>query len=382
MTRVHGTAPERTEVRVGFMPLTDCAPVVMASVLGFDEQHGIRIVLSKEASWSSVRDRLVRGQLDAAHVLYGLMVGVQLGIGGAPHPLAILMGLSRNGQAITLSRRLAERGAVDGSSLAQLIRAEPRGYSFGHTFPTGNHALWLYYWLAAAGIDPFRHAYSVTVPPPQMAANLAAGHMDGYCAGEPWGARAVRDGSGFTVATSQEIWPDHPGKVLGTSAAFADACPNTCRGLVAAVLQAARWLDASGANRSAAAEVLSSPAYVGAAREDIAPRLLGRYEDGLGNSWDDANPVRFHDGGAVNHPWLSDATWFMTQQVRWGLLKKEPDYEAVAAALNRVRLYREAAEVAEVPTFAALHRTSRLIDGVVWDGSDPHGYLASCTIRR
>jgi ABC-type nitrate/sulfonate/bicarbonate transport system substrate-binding protein len=185
-----------------------------------------------------------------AHVLYGLLYGVEMGIGSRAVPMAVLMNLSRNGQAITLSRALGEAGVLDGPSLAARMRAAPpargaRRFTFAHTFPTGNHAMFLYYWLAAAGIDPLRDIQAATVPPGQMAASLAAGHIDGFCAGEPWGARAVLDGSGVTVATSQDIWPGHPGKALGATAAFADANPHACRALVAALLEAARWIDAS-----------------------------------------------------------------------------------------------------------------------------------------
>ncbi|MFL6672694.1 MAG: CmpA/NrtA family ABC transporter substrate-binding protein [Massilia sp.] len=159
--------PEKDTLKVGFMPLTDCASLVMASVLGFDERYGIRIVLSKEHSWSGMRDRLASGELDAAHVLYGLLYGVQMGIGTAPKAMAVLMNLNRNGQSITLSRSLAERGARDGPGLAALVRNERRRFTFAHTFPTGNHAMLLYYWLAAAGIDPLRDATVLTVPPGQ-----------------------------------------------------------------------------------------------------------------------------------------------------------------------------------------------------------------------
>lgn len=210
-----------------------------------------------------------------------------------------------------------------------------------------------------------------------MAASLAAGHIDGFCAGEPWSARAVLDGAGFTVATSQDIWPDHPGKALGATAAFADANPDACRALVAALLEAGRWIDASAAHRDAAAEILASPAWVHADRDLIAARLHGRYEDGLGRHWRDPDPLRFHAGGDVNFPWLSDGMWFMTQHRRWGLLREDPDYLAVATRVNRVALYREAAQSAGVAAPGGLLRSSVLIDGRIWNGRDPLGFIAS-----
>jgi nitrate/nitrite transport system substrate-binding protein len=374
--------PEKTVIRAGFMPLTDCASLVMASVLGLDDKYGIKLELARQHSWSGMRDRLLQGEIDAAHVLYGLLYGVENGIGTAPTRMAVLMNLSRNGQAITLSRALASQGVTDLGTLAAAMRKGTRRFTFAHTFPTGNHAMLLYYWLAAGGIDPVRDAQVVTVPPSQMAVNLAAGHMDGFCAGEPWSARAQLDGSGFTVATSQDIWPDHPGKALGATAAFVDANPHACRSLIAAVLEAGRWLDASEENRDAAAEVLSSPAYVNADRRAIAARLHGEYDNGLGRRWIDPDPVRFHDEGEANFPYLSDAMWFMTQHRRWGLLRDDVDYAVVASRVNRVGLYREAAVLAGVPASSSLMRRSVLMDGKVWDGADPDTYISSFPIRR
>jgi nitrate/nitrite transport system substrate-binding protein len=375
-------APEKTVVRVGFMPLTDCASLVMASLLGLDEKYGIKIVLSREHSWSGMRDRLVKGEIDCAHVLYGLLYGVEMGIGSAATPMAVLMNLSRNGQAVTLSRGLARQGVVNLATLAVQVRKSTRRHTFAHTFPTGNHAMFLYYWLASAGIDPLRHVQTVTVPPSQMAANLAAGHMDGFSAGEPWSARAVQDGSGFTAATSQDIWPDHPGKVLGATSAFVDAHPHACRSLVAAVLEAGRWIDDSDEHREAAAEALASPAFVNADRKTIAARLSGRYDNGLGKRWLDPDPLQFYAGGEATFPYLSDGMWFLTQHRRWGLLREDPAYLAVATRVNRVGLYREAAVLANTPAPSSLMRHSMLMDGRVWNGSDPDAYVASFPIQH
>src|SRR5262245_5958132 len=150
-------APEKKEVKVGFIPLTDCSSVVIASVMEFDKKYGIKIVPSKEASWAAVRDKLVNGELDAAHVLYGLIYGLQLGIGGPKKDMNILMSLNHNGQAITLSAKLREKGVTDGKSLKALVDREKRDYTFAQTFPTGTHAMWIYYWLAAQRSNPYTH---------------------------------------------------------------------------------------------------------------------------------------------------------------------------------------------------------------------------------
>lgn len=200
--------PEQTRVRVGFIPLTDCAPLAIAAAKGFDQKYGITTVASKEASWAAVRDKLVAGELDAAHILYGLLYGLELGIASKPQAMANLMTLNRNGQAITLSSELQEKGVTDLGGLKRLIdRSAPGSYTFAHTFPTGTHAMWLYYWLASAGIDPFNDVRTVVVPPPQMVMNMRIGNMSGFCVGEPWNARAINDRIGFTAATSRISGP-------------------------------------------------------------------------------------------------------------------------------------------------------------------------------
>jgi nitrate/nitrite transport system substrate-binding protein len=373
--------PEKEEVKVGFIPLTDCASVVMASVLGIDKKYGIKITPSKEASWPGVRDKLVNGELDAAHVLYGLIYGVHLGISGPKKDMAVLMTLNNNGQAITLSKKLSDKGAVDGASLAKLIKTEKREYTFAQTFPTGTHAMWLYYWLAAHGIDPMKDTKIITVPPPQMVANMRVGNMDGYCVGEPWGHRAIADGIGITGVTTQDIWRDHPEKVLGTSAEWVKKYPNTARAMTAAILEAGKWIDASLSNKNKMAQTIADKSYVNTSVDVINQRILGRYQNGLGKTWDDPNYMKFYNDGSVNFPYLSDGMWFLTQHRRWGLLKQDVDYLAVAKAINQIDLYNDAASMAKVNVPKSPMRTSKLIDGIVWDGKDPKAYAASFKIR-
>jgi nitrate/nitrite transport system substrate-binding protein len=373
--------PEKEEVRIGFIPLTDCASVVMASVLGFDKKYGIKIVLSKESSWASVRDKLVNGELDAAHVLYGLIYGVQMGIGGARKDMAVLMNLNHNGQAITLSKKVADKGGVDGPSLAKLMQTDKREYSFAQTFPTGTHAMWLYYWLATYGVNPLKDAKVITVPPPQMVANMRVGNMDGFCVGEPWNHRAIVDGVGITAATTQDIWKDHPEKTLGTTAEWVKAHPNTARALVAAIIDAGKWIDASLSNKSKMAQTISDKSYVNTSVDVINQRIMGRYQNGMGKTWDDPNYMKFYNDGSVNFPYLTDGMWFMTQHKRWGLLKGDPDYLGTATAVNQIALYKEAATLAKVSVPKSPMRTTKLIDGSVWDGKNPRLYAESFKIK-
>ncbi|MGY3112550.1 nitrate/nitrite transport system substrate-binding protein [Pantoea eucalypti] len=377
-------APEKSQVRVGFIPLTDCAPVVMASVKGFDKKYGLTLAVSKEASWAAVRDKLTSGELDAAHVLYGMIYALQLGVAGPQHDMANLMTLNHNGQAITLSNQLKASGVTDAVSLKKAVDGSPKGsLTFAHTFPTSTHAMWLYYWLANAGIHPFNDVRTVVVPPPQMVMNMKIGNMSGFCVGEPWNQRAISDNIGFTAATSQQIWPEHPEKVLGTRAQWVKENPNTARALTAAVLEAARWIDASDDNRRETAQVLAGRAWINTNVETLQGRMLGQYQNGLGQSWQDAHPMRFFDNGNVSFPWLSDGMWFLTQMKRWGLLASDPDYLTVARQINRIDIYKQAASaVGQIALPASEMRSSTLIDGKVWDGSNPAAYAASFAIKR
>jgi len=369
-------APEKTEIRIGFIPLTDCSSVVMAAVKEFDKKYGIKIIPTKEASWAAVRDKLVNGELDMAHVLYGLVYGVQNGIGGPKKDMAVLMSLNWNGQAITLSEGLRGAGVTDGTSLRAQMNKDKRDYTFAQTFPTGTHAMWLYYWLAAHDIHPFKDAKVITVPPPQMVANMRVGNMDGYCVGEPWNARAIVDKVGFTATTTQDIWREHPEKVLGTTADFVSKNPNTCRAAIAAILDASKYIDTSLSTKREMAEVVADRAYVNTDRDVILGRILGRYENGLGKTWDDPNHMKFYADGAVNFPYLTDGMWFMTQHRRWGLLKEDVDYLAIAKKVNQIDLYKQAAALTKTAVPKDAMRTSKLLDGVVWDGKDPKKYAA------
>jgi len=370
-------APEKSAINLGFMALSDCASVVVAATQGFAQPYGLTLNLKRQSSWANLRDKLVSGELDAAHSLYGLIYAVHLGIGGvAATDMAVLMGLNQNGQSINLSHGLQARGVTGPEALDRHVHQSRAKLTFAQTFPTGTHAMWLYYWLASQGIHPLQDVDSVVVPPPQMVAHLQAGRIDGFCVGEPWSASAVRQDLGFTIATTQTIWPDHPEKVLGCTRAFVEQYPNAARALVMAILEASRFIEQSTENRQSTAQLLSAREYLDAPLDCIQPRLLGDYVDGLGNRWQDPHALRFHGAGEVNLPYLSDGMWFMTQFRRWGLLRDDPDYLGVARQVQQLELYREAASAVGVGHSGETMRSSQLIDGKIWDGSDPVGYAS------
>jgi nitrate/nitrite transport system substrate-binding protein len=374
-------APEKSALNLGFMALTDSASLIVAATQGFAQPYGLTLNLQRQASWAGLRDRLLSGELDAAQMLYGQVYGIDQGLGGAATEMAILMGLCQNGQAINLSQPLKQAGVTSAEALAACVRQGGAKLTFAQTFPTGTHAMWLYYWLAAQGIHPLEDVNTVVVPPSQMVAHLRAARIDGFCAGGPWGALAVEEDQGFTLATSQSLWADHPEKVLGVTREFVEQYPNTARALCMAVLEASRFIDESEENKRGTAQLISGSEYVDAPLSAIQPRFLGQYEDGLGHAWLDAHPLRFFADGEVNMPWLSDGIWFLTQFRRWGLLKDDPDYLGIARRIHRLDIYRAAAEALGIAVPDQPMRRSILLDGSVWDGSDPAGYARSFAIH-
>lgn len=361
MTNAPTILDTRRPLDVGFMPLLDAAPLHAAVQLGLDRRHGLQLHLHRQASWAVLRDRLLSGELDAAQAMAPMVLGVQAGIGGPRADLAILLGLNRNGQAIVLSPPLAE-ALAQGRSLAAAVRALPRKPVFAQTFPTGTHALWLYYWLAAQGLDPMRDIDAVSLPPPQMPQALADGELDGYCAGEPWGEHAEAIGAGLRVIRSGRIWPGHPEKVLATRRDFAALQPELAVALTAAVLEACRWLDEDPRHRRQAAQWLAAPEAIGLPVERLAACLLPREGDASGQA------LHFHDGGEANFPRVSDGRWFLDQFRRWGWLPAGAagDANTWLADVYRVTSYREAARAIGVALPGQDTHASILFDGSHW----------------
>jgi nitrate/nitrite transport system substrate-binding protein len=342
-------ALEKTHLRIGFVALSDAAPLVAAKVLEFGHRHGLTLELCRQPSWAAVRDKLLAGEIDCAHALYGLVYGIELGIGGPRDEMAILMVLNRNGQAITLSTQLARALDREGNLKAALATLG-RTPVFAQTFPTGTHALWLYYWLATHGMHPRDDIESVVIPPPRMVDALERGMLDGFCAGEPWHAVAEARGAGETVVTTSEIWPNHPEKVLACRREFVHRYPATARALVRTMLEACRWVDTP-EHREEISAWLAKPDALDVPHELIAPRLTGR-EGGKRYARAPLG-VAFFDGGRVNYPRVAEGRWFLAQYRRWGLWRPSSTEaaadDAIAASINQTQLYSEAAALAGVP---------------------------------
>ena len=340
-------ARDSKTVRVGFMPLTDCAPLVMAKELELDFKHGIKLELAKDSSWMNVRDKLLTGELDAAGCLWSLPMALAAGVAPPSDArLPVAMTLSANGQAIVLNSEsfpipFGDMGSFKSAAkLLQAQKGEP--LTFASTFPGGTHDMWLRATLDAAGLGPTDYRV-VTIPPPQMVLNLQNGSIDGFCAGEPWPALAATRGAGWTFLASQDIWPDHPEKALVVSPEFLSERRDTLKSLMKALLEACLWLD-DPKHLDRTAQKLAAPEYVGTAYENIKGRLEGHYDLGGGKGTREypGHKMAFSKGGTLNAPQPVYAQWFLRHFAPFGLpASPDMDVEALASQLVLTELYAE-----------------------------------------
>ena len=408
---------EKDELTLGFIKLTDMAPLAIAYEKHFFEEEGLYVTLEAQANWKVLLDRVIDGELDGAHMLAGQPLAATIGYGTEAH-IVTPFSMDLNGNGITVSNevwammkpQLARRPdgrpvhPISAAALRPVIddfEAQGRPFRMGMVFPVSTHNYELRYWLAAGGIHPGYYApHDVTgqigaeallsvTPPPQMPATLEAGTISGYCVGEPWNQQAVFKGIGVPVITDYEIWKNNPEKVFGVTAEFAENNPNTTLALTKALIRAGRWLDADdNANRREAVEILARPEYVGADAEVIANSMTGtfEYEKGDERAVPDFNVFYRY---FATYPYYSDAIWYLTQMRRWGQIPEaKPDawYDAVAREVYRPDIYLEAArllvddglaEEDEFPWETDGYRPpqSEFIDGVTYDGRAPNAYL-------
>ena len=354
---------ERERVTLGFIPLTDCAPLVVAKEKGWFAEQGLDVTLSKETSWANVRDKLSIGVLDGAHMLAPMPLASSLGLGPFAKPMVTAMSLGLNGNAVTVSEALFQRmneaapeamaeSPLSARALKSVIDARREAgeapLTFATVFPYSGHNYQLRYWMAAAGIDPDRDVRLVVVPPPQVVSRLREGVVDGYCVGEPWNQLAVQSGLGRVLITSYEIWNNHPEKVLGVTEEWAEQNPETHKALIRALLQATRWMDRP-ENRLEVVERISGPRYLNAPEHVVRMSMAGSFQYApreMPKALPDFNVFhRFH----ANFPWRSHAVWLLTQMVRWGQLSEPTDLCSVAEQVYQPDIYRQAAVELGIP---------------------------------
>ena len=367
-------------IRLGFIPLTDCAPLVVAKELGLFKKYGVEVELSKESSWANVRDKILNGELEGAHCLMSLPLSVYTGIGGkAGSEMKIAMVLNNNGQAITLSKDfcgLLGFNQVNKFGGAVTTLQKTKELTFANTFPGGTHDIWLRYFLAAAGVNP-KSVGIITIPPPQMVANMRVGSMQGFSVGEPWGSVAAAQGVGFTEVASQDLWKNHPEKALVVNSQFAATRRDDLKKVMMAIVEASRWLDVM-ANRKQAATWLSQTYYVNAPEAAIESRLMGTNTLGcnLGVHKYTDDYMKFYSNGAVGMPRKAHVMWFLSQFVRFGLVKTAPDYKAIANKLVLSDVYAEVAKAMKVPLPTDDMKPIKTNYDILWDPNNIGAYLA------
>ncbi|MDX2212457.1 MAG: CmpA/NrtA family ABC transporter substrate-binding protein [Oculatellaceae cyanobacterium bins.114] len=386
-------APEVTTATLGFIALTDSAPLIIAKEKGFFEKYGMPDVqVVKQASWGTTRDNIVLGSagggIDGAHILSPMPYLITEGLvtDGKKVPMYILARLNTNGQAISVANAYKDLGIQMDSSLlrAKVDEAKSGGnqMKFAVTFPGGTHDLWMRYWLAAGGINPNSDVSTIVVPPPQMVANMKTGTMDAFCVGEPWNAQLVNQNIGYSALTTGQIWKDHPEKAFAMRADWVDQHPKAALALIKAVQEAQIWCEQ---NKDEMVEIVSKRAWFGVPATDIQDRLKGKIDFGDGRVEENSPYVMKFWNDAASYPFKSHDLWFVTEDMRWGYIPAGTDAQALVDKVNREDLWREAAKAigqeAAIPASTS-RGVETFFDGVTFDPENPAAYLESLKIRK
>jgi len=383
-------SPEAPDMKFGIIALTDCSPIVVAHEKGLFKKYGINSVVSKGASWAAIRDSLTNGDIQATHMLTGMPIASTMGLGGAPKkPMIIPWLMNRNGQSISLANSLKGKVQDDAKALKPLVdaaKASGTPMTFAMTFPPGTHAMWIRYWLASGGINPGDAAGAgadislITVPPPQMVANMKVGKMDGFCVGEPWNAKTIAEDIGYTAINTQGIWKDHPEKACAFTEEFAAKNPKTVKAVLKALHEASVWLDKM-ENREEQANIVSAATYINCPPETILGRLQGKYDMGDGRKFKDPNYMIFSDRNC-NYPQPKYCKWWLAQLRRWGFTEGAPDYEGVTKQVMRTDIYEEAMKEIGYAHGGLDETAETLVDGITFDPKgDLEAYAASFPVK-
>ncbi|MCM2400542.1 ABC transporter substrate-binding protein [Rhizobium sp. S153] len=389
-------APEVTGAKLGFIALTDAAPLIIAKEKGLFEKHGLPDVeVAKQASWGATRDNLVLGGaangIDGAHILTPMPYLMETGKviqNNVPVPMSILARLNLDSQGISVASEYAETGVgLDSSKLKEVFaakKAEGKEIKVAMTFPGGTHDLWLRYWLAAGGIDPDKDVSTIVVPPPQMVANMKVSNMDAFCVGEPWNEQLVNQGIGFTACTTGELWKGHPEKAFSMRSEWIEKNPNAAKALMMAVMEAQIWADSMD-NKEEMATILGKRQWFNVPPKDVLGRLKGNINYGNGRVAENTGlEMKFWKDHA-SYPFKSHDLWFLTENIRWGKFAPDTDTKALIDKVNREDIWRSAAKdlgVAEADIPASTSRgPETFFDGKVFDPENPKAYLESLTIK-
>jgi nitrate/nitrite transport system substrate-binding protein len=392
-----GAGPEVKGTKLGYIALTDAAPLVIAKEKGLFAKHGVPDMdISKQASWGATRDNMALGTkangIDGAHLLSPkthLYTTGKVMQNSQPLPMYTLMRLNEDCQGLSVSNEYKDlKVGADCSALKEAFakkKASGKDVKVAMTFPGGTHDLWIRYWLASGGIDPDKDVSTIVVPPPQMVANMKVGTMDAFCVGEPWNEQLVNQDIGFTAATTGEIWFRHPEKVLGMRADWVDANPKAALAIMMATMEAQQWCEKM-ENKAEMAEIIGRRQWFNVPVPDIIGRIKGDINYGRGRVEKGTNLLMkfWGEKGETSYPWKSLDTWFVTENIRWGKFDPTIDIKALVDKTNRSDLWIEAAKglgLQGYPTGDS-RGLEKFFDGKVFDPADPMGYLKSLSIKR
>jgi len=362
---------------IGFVPLLDCASLVIAVEKGFMAQEGLEVTLVRETSWANIRDRVVVDHFDAAQMLGPMTIAASLGIGHLTVPMVAPISLGLGGNAITVSNALwelmHEQGAqlnagpaTQGAALKKVVMQRQQqnkpALTFGMVYPFSCHNYELRYWLSASGIDPDHDVQLVVIPPPLLVDALREGQIDGFCVGEPWNSLAVEAGAGVIVNATTQIWRLSPEKVLGCRASWAKQHPQQLAGLIRAIYRAAQWCEQP-ANHATLANILAKPRYVGAPVDVLLRALSGQLRLTSGAVAVDVPDFFMAHRQQANFPWASHALWYYTQMVRWNQTAFSQQALDAVRSTYRPDLYRNALMMIDESIPMTDYKTERAVSG-------------------
>jgi nitrate/nitrite transport system substrate-binding protein len=389
--------PEVTKAILGYIALTDASALVIAKEKGLFAKHGVPDVeVAKQASWGATRDNVVLGSenngIDGAHILSPMPYLISTGKvtqNNVPTPMYLLLRLNLDAQAISVANEFKDlKVGTDASPLKaawDAKKAAGKEVKVAMTFPGGTHDLWMRYWLAAGGIDPDKDISLITVPPPQMVANMKVGNMDAFCVGEPWPNQLVNQDIGYTACTTGEVWFKHPEKALGMRAAWVDKYPKATQAILMAVMEAQQWCEKM-ENKEELATIVGKRQWFNVPVPDILGRLKGEINYGNGRVETGTKQYMKFWSEHASYPFKSHDQWFVTEDIRWGKFEPATDVKALVDKVNREDLWREAAKALSVPASDIPASPSRgketFFDGKVFDPTDHMAYLKSLSIKR
>lgn len=391
-----GGGPEVKGAKLGFIALTDAAPLFVAVEKGFFAKHGMPDVdVVKQASWGATRDNLVLGAdkngIDGAHILTPMPYLISSGAVTAnniPTPMQIVSRLNLAGQCISVSKEYEKlKLGADTKPFKVALEAKKasgKAVNAAMTFPGGTHDLWIRYWMAAGGIDPVKDISTIVVPPPQMVANMKVGNMDTFCVCEPWNAQLINQKIGYTAVTTGEIWKNHPEKSLALRTEFVEKYPKATLALTMAVMEAQMFCEKP-ENKEEVARICSSRRWINAPFADVIDRMKGDFDYGNGKVVKDSEFQMRYWKDQASYPFKSHDLWFLTENMRWGYLPANTDTKALIDKVNREDVWRAAAKTLGIAQSDIPESTSRgvetFFDGKVFDPENPKAYLDSQTIK-